>query len=642
MNPPSARRPLVPVLPVLFVLACIGRTGGERAERARTPVPEALRLAQDVRWLADDAREGRRAGSVQEAQAARWLAQRLAALGLEPAGTEGFLQPFEVPLPVRDGGGSSIEVRAGDMRIASAAPEGEASGLVPLFCSARGEVEGPLVFAGYGIADPELQRDDYAGLECAGAVVLLVRGTPPASLLSTPESRAESGAESGVESGVESGPATPANPHGAAQPATRSWGGAGAIFYKVMEAKRRGAKAVLVAQHPTRAEAMLAFGEGGGAEAKLPALHVDAALAERLLPGYAEEVARLDAGAAPGAPGEARRARVLADVVREKGTAHNVLGRLRGASSGRTLVIGAHYDHLGRGGAGSLAPDQQGEIHNGADDNASGTAVVLELGLCLAAGPRPAEDLVFALWSGEELGLLGSEHWARNPTVALGTVVANLNLDMVGRAESGKLAVLGAGSAGAFALILAQAGARTGMALDVSLSGQGVGGSDHQTFLKREIPALHFFTGLHPDYHRPSDDYERFEASGAARVAALALELVAELQQDGLALAFVPPSQEAPSATPGGFRTRFGSIPDYAYEGTGLRLDGTSPGGPAEKAGLLRGDVIVGFGAIEIGGMGDYMYALNAHKPGDVVTVRFLREGALETAQVTLESNQVE
>ncbi|NOT31313.1 MAG: M28 family peptidase, partial [Planctomycetes bacterium] len=284
-------------------------------------------------------------------------------------------------------------------------------------------------------------------------------------------------------------------------------------------------------------------------------------------------------------------------------------------------------------------------IHNGADDNASGTAVVLELARCLAASPRPACDVVLALWSGEELGLLGSEHWARNPSFALDTVAANLNLDMVGRGESGQLAVLGAGSAAEFSTLLAAAGARAGLALEISLSGQGVGGSDHQTFLKREIPALHFFTGLHADYHRPSDDSERFEATGAARVAALVLDLVQELGEDFEAagvLAFVPPAKDAPSATPGGFRTRFGSIPDYAYDGPGLRLDGTSPGGPAEKAGLLRGDVIVAFGAIEIGGMGDYMYALNAHKPGDVINVRFLRDGAEETAQVTLESNQVE
>jgi hypothetical protein len=593
------------------------------APRAVAPrcAPDAARLAADVSWLADDAREGRRAGSAGELEAARWLAQRFAELGLAPAGTDGFLQAFEVPLPARDGGGSALELRADDQRIVSHAGE-----LVPLFCSAGAEAEGPLAFAGYGIVDAELGRDDYAGVASEGALVVLVRGTPPASLL--PAASLES--------------PTPANPHGASQPSTRGWGSAGALFQKVMEAKRRGARAVIVAQHPTRNEPMLTFGEGGGAEARLPVVLVSAELAERLLPGYAERVAVLDAGEVPAAFGAVRTARVRADVVRERGTAHNVLARLPGAAPGPVLVVGAHFDHLGRGGAGSLAPGALGEIHNGADDNASGTAVVLELARCLAGGPPPAHDVVFALWSGEELGLLGSEHWARTPTLALDSVAANLNLDMVGRAESGRLAVLGAGSAAGFSLLLAEADARSPLALEISLSGQGVGGSDHQTFLKREIPALHFFTGLHADYHRPSDDSERFEAAGAARVAEVVLDVLAGLQRPGLALAFVPPAKEAPTASPGGFRTRFGSIPDYAYDGPGLRLDGTSPGGPAEKGGLLRGDVIVGFGAIEIGGMGDYMYALNAHKPGDVVSVRYLRAGVEETCQVTLESNQVE
>ena len=630
MSQPSSRQSAALLSSVLaLAFACTAAPRDERASAAAPSVPEAGRLAQDVRWLADDAREGRRAGTAGEAQSAHWLAQRLESLGLEPAGTEGYLQPFEVQLPVRDGGGSSVEVRAGDMRIVSAAPTAESAELVPLFCSAAGEVEGPLVFAGYGIVDADLGRDDYAGLATEGAIVLLVRGTPPASLLPV-EQKSESAA-------------APANPHGAAQPQTRSWGSGGAIFYKVMEAKRRGAKAVLVAQHPTSSEPMLTFGEGGGAEAKIPALHANAALAERLLPDYAERVARLDQGDKTGATsaGETRVAHVKADVVREKGTAQNVLGRLRGADREHVLVIGAHFDHLGRGGAGSLAPKEQGQIHNGADDNASGTAAVLELARCLVGGPKLPYDVVFALWSGEELGLLGSEHWARNPTFPLESVRANLNLDMVGRGDSGKLSVLGAGSAAPFSTLLAAAGARAGLAPEISLSGQGIGGSDHQTFLKREIPALHFFTGLHADYHRPSDDYERFEAAGAARVTTLVLGLVDDVERAG-ALAFVPAPKEAAGATPGGFRTRFGSIPDYAYDGPGLRLDGTSPGGPAEKAGLLRGDVIVGFGSIDIGGMGDYMYALNAHKPGDVVVVRFLREGKEETAQVTLESSQVE
>jgi hypothetical protein len=582
--------------------------------------PEALRISQDVRWLADDVRDGRRAATGGEAEAARWLAQRFEALGLAPAGSDGFFQPFDCPLPVRDGGGSGLEVRELD-QIQLLAGEG----IVPLFCSAGSAAEGRLVFAGYGIHDTDLGRDDYAGLDVKDAVVLVVRGTPPDALLPAAPTGAGEAAE---------------NPHGGPTPKARGWGGAGAVFNKVMEAKRRGAKAVVLAQHPSSLEPMLAFGEGGGAEARIPALHFSAARAEELLPGFATRIAALDEGAAPSPAGE-RSVKLTADVVRDRGLARNVLARLDGLDSTRVLVVGAHFDHLGRGGAGSLAPDQQGEIHNGADDNASGTAVVLELARVLAAGAKPACDVVFALWSGEELGLLGSEHWARNPTFALESVAANINLDMVGRAESNPVAVLGAGSAAAFAPVLSQAGPAAGFELSVSLSGQGVGGSDHQTFLKREIPALHVFTGLHSDYHRPSDDHERFEAEGARKVTALVLDLVARL--GATQLAFVPaPKESTPNQAAGGFKTRFGSIPDYAFPGPGMRLDGTSPGGPAEKAGLLRGDILLAIGDTTVEGIGDFMFVLNTHKPGDVLTVRFLRDGAEERAQVTLESNQVE
>src|SRR5262245_20208506 len=221
----------------LLALGCAGTRREERAPLAVAPVPEAGRLAQDVRWLAADAREGRRAGTGGEDQAAHWLAQRLEALGLSPAGTDGFLQPFEVPLPVRDGGGSTLEVRASDTRAVGEKPE-----LVPLFCSAGAEFDGPFVFAGYGISSSDLGRDDYAGLNLSEAIVMIVRGTPPDALL--PKAAAAAGE-------------APANPHGAAQPSASGWGGAGGVFFKVMEAKKRGAKAVILAQHPAKEEPML-------------------------------------------------------------------------------------------------------------------------------------------------------------------------------------------------------------------------------------------------------------------------------------------------------------------------------------------------------------------------------------------------
>jgi hypothetical protein len=301
-------------------------------------------------------------------------------------------------------------------------------------------------------------------------------------------------------------------------------------------------------------------------------------------------------------------------------------------------VIGAHFDHLGHGGTGSLAPGVRA-IHNGADDNASGTAAVLEVARLLAAGPPPPCDVLVALWSGEELGLLGSERWAQSPTVPFAEVVGNVNLDMVGRAGSGTLQVLGAGSAQEFPNWLAEAGPAAGLQLTVNASSSALAGSsDHASFAKREKPVLHLFSGLHTDYHKPSDDLERFEADGAARAADLARELVLRMAE-AREIAFVAPKPvEGERRIQGGFNAWFGSVPNYAFEGPGVKIDGTSPGSPAERAGFLAGDVLLQLGDVKLDSVYDLTYALQYHKPGDVLRVRFVRDGAELEERVTLSS----
>jgi len=617
---------LLSILPALLLApSCVASRVAPAVETESPNLrPLAERIAADVQWLADDAREGRRAGSPGERESAEWIAARLAGLGLEPAGSEGYLQPFEVPLPARDGGSSAIALVS-----AQGDPEriyeGEES-LVPLFCSSGTGALGEVLFAGYGIASAELGRDDYGGRDVTGKIVMVLRGTPPEDLHAEVAVAAESPL---------------ANPHGAAGAAAGSkWGSFGSLFHKVMEAKRRGAAAVLVSNHGPQAEGLLPFDAGQTAEANLPALMITPEVASALVPGFAELVLSLDQGETV-APVGGARVKLHAHVIRETGVAANVLGVLRGKRADRTLVIGAHFDHLGRGGPGSLARDALNEIHNGADDNASGTATVLEIARCLAARGEPEGDVVVALWSGEELGLLGSEHWLEAPTAPLGALRANLNLDMVGRAGDGHLDVLGAGTAQDFEAWLAREGPRAELALSVNASGQGVGGSDHQSFLRNRIPALHFFSGVHEDYHKPSDDADKVEVDGARRVAELVLSLAEEIQ-GAESLAFVePPAPTTPQAS-GGFRTRFGSVPEYSYTGKGLLLAGTSGGGPAERAGLLKGDVIVRIDDVGIEGIGDFMYVLNAHKPGDVVLVHYTREGEEREVRVTLDSNEVQ
>jgi C-terminal processing protease CtpA/Prc len=249
--------------------------------------------------------------------------------------------------------------------------------------------------------------------------------------------------------------------------------------------------------------------------------------------------------------------------------------------------------------------------------------------------------VLVALWSGEELGLLGSEHWAEHPTVPFERVVAKINLDMVGRAGNGKLQVLGAGSAAEFAPWLAAAGAAARLELAVNASASALAGSsDHATFAKRKKPVLHLFSGLHTDYHKPSDDVERFEVEGAARVADLAHELVLRAAS-APTLAFVepPPAPEGEERRMrGGFNAWFGSVPNYAFEGPGVKIDGTSPGSPAERAGFLAGDVLLAIGEVELESVYALTYALQFYKPGDVVLVRYARDGVSDETRVTLSS----
>lgn len=577
---------------------------------------EAPRLMADVAWLADDSRSGRRAGTAGEDAARDYLVARLKALGLEPGGQAGYLQALSVPLPAYDAGTSSLTV--GGLRLAGA-------DIAALFCSSGASVTGATAWVGYGVVDAETGRDDYAGLDVTGKIVLVARGAP-----AFPEPEAAAASES---------------PYGG--PRT-SFGSAVSIFTKVMNAKHHGAIGVVLLQEPEAAgEALLSFDAAQEAQAGLPCVMIGVNAAEALLAvSYADDLAASHAASMRLAQ-PTHQVELTASVVRAMGQAENVLGLQRGVDTSRTVVVGAHYDHLGLGGTGSLSSRSVGQVHNGADDNASGTAAVLELArlmrLDVERGVLPACNVLFALWSGEELGLLGSAHWVREPTLEDTEIVANLNLDMVGRAHSGRLQVMGAGSSKPIAAWLAEAASRSGLDPVVSLSGHGIGGSDHQSFLNQGIPAVHLFTGVHTDYHKPSDDTERFEAEGAAQVVEYARFL---LQRLTLAtdLEFVPVELGEEDDRPTrerGWSAWFGSIPDYTSQGGGLLISGVQANSPAERAGLLGGDVLIGAGSVEIDTIQDFVYALQLHKPGDVIRVRYLRGGAEQVVMLTLGSREL-
>lgn len=316
----------------------------------------------------------------------------------------------------------------------------------------------------------------------------------------------------------------------------------------------------------------------------------------------------------------------------------NVVALLPGrdpALRGQTIVIGAHIDHLGRSTAGALDPDARDAIRNGADDNASGTAAVLELARLLSARP-PRRSVLFVNFSGEELGLLGSQYFVDHSPAPIDSMVAMLNFDMVGRLRGDSLIVYGVASAREFPSLLDSANAQVG--LSVRGLGDGFGPSDHSSFFARGVPVLHFFTNLHEDYHRATDDAEKINAAGAARVIALAERVVRAIDARDARLTFVRSAAPPPVAgARTGSNVYLGSIPDMsAPDIQGLRLTGVRAGSPADSAGLKAGDIVVELGGKSVSDLQTYSDALYAHKPGDEVKIVVLRNGERVKLRVKL------
>lgn len=318
----------------------------------------------------------------------------------------------------------------------------------------------------------------------------------------------------------------------------------------------------------------------------------------------------------------------------------NVIGVLPGRDPelrNEIVVVGAHYDHLGPGRFGALDPDSAGRVHNGADDNASGSSALIHIAARLAAGP-PARTVVFIAFSGEEAGLLGSDYYVKNPVFPLSRTYAMVNLDMVGRLREDRLLVYGSATAAEFAALLDSLNATAGF--DLRASGDGWGRSDHSSFYAAGKPVLHMFTDLHEDYHRASDDWDKVNADGLARVANFTAQVVRALadRREPLTFVNVPPPAPVASGSSAGYGAYLGSIPDMSENPGGVRLTGVRAGSPAEQAGLRGNDIIIGIGERAVPDLQAMTNALRQHKPGDVVEVRFIRDGMEQRTSVTLGS----
>jgi membrane-associated protease RseP (regulator of RpoE activity) len=305
------------------------------------------------------------------------------------------------------------------------------------------------------------------------------------------------------------------------------------------------------------------------------------------------------------------------------------------------VVVGAHYDHLGLGDQHSLAPSQIGQIHHGADDNASGTAGVLEIARLAARNKHEwKRSVLFIAFAGEELGLFGSAYFTNHPTIPLKSTVAMINMDMIGRLNNDRLVIGGVGTAADFKSDLEDLNRTT--KLQLAYSDSGYGASDHMSFNTKKIPVLFIFSGLHPDYHKPSDTWDKINANGAVKILSLVYLMLDKLTTDAGRVQYVEVQQPSEPRGGGGdgYGPYFGSVPDFRDDLKGVLFADVQNNSPAAKAGLKPGDLLVEFDGKPIENLYDFTYALRSKKPGDMVVVIVKRNGQDVKADVSLEARR--
>ncbi|HEV8137410.1 MAG TPA: M20/M25/M40 family metallo-hydrolase [Pyrinomonadaceae bacterium] len=592
-----------------LLLAAVGVLAQQPAAQLE---PSVARLHQHISYLASDALDGRRTGTQGANDAAHYLAGEFARLGLRPAiqkagasrrlsvAMSQYLQPFPYVAGVTLGPANALSL--GDKKF------NVGQDWMPVGFSSSSHVENtPIAFVGYGITASELHYDDYADKRISGRIALALAGTPDGD-----------------------------NPHG-------QYARYEGVRWKAIAARNAGAKALLIVTRDANLKddrlAQLTYDNSAG-DAGLPVAVVSQDLigGKAIFDGF-ESAAKKRQYMFD----ENSKVSLTIDLSRKEVQAYNVVGILEGSDrllKNETIIVGAHYDHLGRGGEGSLAP-RSGEIHHGADDNASGTAGVLELArLFTSQRAKPKRTIVFMCFSGEEEGLLGSSYYVNHPVVPLASTVAMINMDMIGRMKARKLIIGGVGTAKEWRDLIGSGNMTQAVKItstsdtaapagtfDLTLQEDGYGPSDHSSFYSKQIPVLFFWTGTHNDYHKPSDTFDKINYEDEVRVLSLVARIVRDLDNAEKRLTYSVAKSDSQQGRSTGFRVYLGTIPNYSDSNDGLMLDGVRDDSPAAKAGLKAGDKIVKIGTREIKNVYDYTYALGEMKAGEEYVIEVMRAG---------------
>ena len=573
------------------------------------PQADPNRYVTDVKALASPEMEGRGAGTTGLIRAQHLIEKRYKELHLEPAGVKGYAQPFSVITGARLKSDNRCTMQTADRKQELKIEQD----FVPFSFSASGQVAAPLVFAGYGATADEFHYDDYAGLDVKGKIVVVLRYEP---------------------SGF-------GGQHGLTQHSQ--------LITKAINARNHGAKALVIINGKLgdgEVDSLTRFGSVSGPEnVGIVMVQVKNAVADAWLQAAGKSLqdvqGQINSNTKPESfdfPGTLHLSLNI-DIETMRATVNNVLAWLPGKTD-EYVIIGAHYDHLGRGNFDSLAPSQIGQIHPGADDNASGTAGVLELARLLAPERgKLKRSILFMDFAGEELGLLGSAEWVKEPTRPLAKAVAMINMDMIGRIKDDKVYIGGVGTGSTFKAVLEQAQKEAPFKIESSPGGYS--SSDHTSFVTKKIPVLFFFSGLHSDYHKPSDTWDKINGISAARLLDMVDSVALQLADTDQPPAFQVVAEEKPlGGGGGGYGPYFGSVPDFGQVENGVKFSDVRPNSPAAKAGFKAGDILVQFGDKPIKNLYDFTDALRRSKVGDVVEVKVLRDGQPVTASVKLEQRK--
>lgn len=571
---------------VLIFILFISTTNFSYCQKADSPEITSVEILEHIKFFASDELEGRMTGSEKIKQAADYIKKEFEKAGLEPVFNGSYFQEFPF-ISKLELGSNSFSVVAKTQEEFSLSKD-----FTPISFSDNISVEGELVFAGFGISSTDLNYDDYQGIDVKDKIVVVFRNNPEMNDQNSKFNRFAS------------------------------------FRVKTSVARDKGAKAIIFINTSEKKDddnlVSLRY-DGAGKVRGISAIHTKRNIIEKILQSFDKSLDELEKQIVENKKPnsfliEGIKVKIQTEVKEVESKCINVGGLLRGSEpnfENEYLVIGAHYDHLGWGGSNSL---HQGEpqIHNGADDNASGTTGLLELSEKFASIRNNLKrSIIFFAFSGEEMGLLGSSYLVKNFPVPIENVVSMFNMDMIGRLKENSLIVNGTGTSSIWKNILNE---KNQYDFKLSFNDEGFGPSDHAAFYGMKIPVLFFFTGTHNDYHKPSDDYDKINPEGQEKVLKYIFD-VAEIVLNNETKPDYISVERKDTGRMTASRVWIGTIPDFAGEVAGYKISGVSEGSPAALAGLKGGDVIIKFGENKISNLYDFTYAIGNYKPGDKVKV---------------------